>query len=121
MYVVIGYIHGWASLFLEEALALFIVALAQGLAEPAQGLLLLFVQVPGRLDGHGDILVAPAPAVEHRDTFALEAEDRAGLSALGDGILHLAVDGGNLQLCPQHRLGKGNGSLAEHIHAVPAE
>lgn len=61
MDVIVCKIHG-LLLLSEKAAALFVVVLAQGLAEFLQGLLLLPVQVPGRLDGDGDVLVAPAPA-----------------------------------------------------------
>src|SRR5699024_1064871 len=40
---------------------------------------------------------------------------------LGDGVLHLAVDGGDLHLTAQHRLGEGDGRVAVHVLPVPAE
>ena len=88
------------NLFLEhveEALPLLVVMLLQGFAELPQGLLLLPVEAPGGLDVYGDELVAPSPAVDHGDALALEPEGGAGLGALGQGVGHLAVDGGDLQ------------------------
>ena len=108
MYVIIGKVHG-LLLLSEKAAVLFVVALAQGLAEPLQGFLLLPVQVPGRLNGNGDILVAPAPAVKHRDALAPQPEHSAGLGALGDGILHPPIDGGDLQLRAQDDLTAAGG------------
>ena len=105
----------------EEGLPLLVVVLAHGLGELLQGLLLLPVEVAGGLDVDRDILVAPAPAVEGGDALALQAEGGAGLGALGDVVLHLAVDGGDLQLGAQHRLGEGDGSLAEDAGPLPAE
>src|SRR5699024_4555498 len=49
------------------------------------------------------------------------AEGGAGLGPLGDVVLDLAVDGGDLHLPAQHRLGEGDGRLAQHVVALPAE
>ena len=100
---------------------LLIVALAQGLAEFPQGVLLLPVQVPGRFDINSHILVTPAPAVELRNTLALQPEGSAGLGALRQVILHLAVNGGDLQLRTQNCLRKGDGRLTEDGGTLPAE
>ena len=89
-----------SSLFelLEELLLLLVIALAHGLGELLQGFLLLLVQIFGGFNVDGDILVAPPPAVDGGDALALQAEGGAGLGALRQGILHFAVDGGDLQL-----------------------
>ena len=108
-------------MFLKEALPLFVVALAQQVAELLQGFLLLLVQIFRGLDIDGDVLVAPAPAVQRGDALAPQAEHAAGLGALGDVVLHLAVDGGDLQRAAQHRLGVGDGGLAEYGGTLPAE
>ena len=67
------------------------------------------------------VLVAPAPAVELRNTLALQPEGSAGLSALRQVILHLAVNGGDLQLRAQNCLCEGDGGLTEDGGTLPAE
>ncbi len=93
----------------------------QRIAELPQGLLLLPVEAPGGLDVYGNELVAPSPAVDHGDALALEAEGGAGLGTLGQGVGHLAVNGGDLQLPAQHRLGEGDGRVAVDVGPVPPE
>mgnify|MGYP007060495974 CR=1 FL=1 len=53
--------------------------LAHGLSEGPQGLLLLPVEGGGDLDPDGDVLVAPAPASQLRDTLPPQAEGGPGL------------------------------------------
>lgn len=69
-----------------------------GFAIGTQRLLLFVGQAGGHLYVHGDVLVAPAPAVDAGDALTPQAEGGAGLGARRQAPLHLAVDGGNLQL-----------------------
>ena len=107
--------------FTEELAAFLVIIVSHAFSELLQCIFLLPVQVPGGLNVNGDVLVAPAPAVEDGNALAPQPEHGAGLGALGDGVFHPAVDGGDLQLRAQHRLGEGDGGLAEHGGALPAE
>ena len=98
-----------------------IILLAERLAELLERFLLLAVQVARRLDIHGDVLVAAAAAVEAGDALALQAERRAALRPLGDGVLHLAVDRRDLKLRAEHRLRERNGRFAQDARALAAE
>ena len=51
------------------------------------------------LDPYGDVLVSPAPAVDHGRPLAPQAEGGPCLGAGGQVVLHLAVNGVDLQLC----------------------
>ena len=62
----------------------------------------------------------PRP-LTHGDALAPQTEHGAGLGALRQVVLHLAVDGGDLQLRAQRGLRKGDGRFAEHVVALPAE
>ncbi len=106
---------------LEELLPFLVVVLTYGFRELLQSFLLLLVQVPGRFDIDGHILITPAPAVEFRNALALQPEGGAGLGALRQVILHLAVNGGDLQLRAQNCLCEGDGRLTEDGGALPAE
>ena len=95
--------------------------LAHSLSEGPQGLLLLPVEGGGDLDPDSDVLVAPAPASQLRDTLPPQAEGGPGLGPGRQIVFHLAVDGGDLQLGPHHRLVEGHRLLIEHRGAVPVE
>ena len=79
------------------------------------------IEVAGNLHIDLHVLVAPATAVDTGNAAAPETEDRAGLSALGQIILHLSVHGGNDQRSAQRRLGEGNGHLQNDILSVSLE
>ena len=67
-------------------------------------------------------LVSPAVPTKSRNAFSFELEDRAGLRALGNGDLLLAIDGRNFDLIAQGGLGKADGNLAENVVlATPKE
>ena len=106
---------------LEELLPFLVVVITYGFRELLQSFLLLPVQVPGRFDINSHILVTPAPAVQLGNALALQAEGGAGLSALRQVILHLAVNGGDLQLRAQNCLRKGDGRLTEDGGTLSAE
>ena len=95
--------------------------LAHGRAEGPQGLLLLGIQVHRYLHLHGDVLVAPATALEGGDTLALQAEGGPGLGPGGQVPLHLAVNGGDLQFRAHGRLVEGHRLLIQHGTPVPLE
>ena len=98
-----------------------IILLAERLAELLERFLLLAVQVARRLDIHGDVLVAAAAAVEAGNALAFQAERRAALCPLGDGVLHLAVDRRDLKLRAEHRLRERDGRFAQDARALAAE
>ena len=99
----------------------FRILLPHGLGEGAEGLLLLAVQGGGDGDPDGDELVAPAPAIHRGDTLAPEAEHRPRLGALGHGVFHISIDGGDHQLGSQGGLGEGDGMFIVDRRAVPLE
>src|SRR5699024_10859047 len=105
----------------KKSLAFFVVVVLQGALELfqglARGLVLLLGDLPVALDVH----VAPAPAVQVLDALAPQAESGAALGALGQGVLHLAVDGGHGDVVPQHRLAEGDGDGDPDVVAVPLE
>ncbi len=127
----LGQVHAWVlSLILFEeiienilkSLALGGGALADGAVELTQQILLGGSQLGGGLHHHVEVMVAPELGVIHLgDALAAQDEFPAGLGALGDGVGHLAVQGGHFDLRAQGRLGKGDGDLAVYVKVPPPE
>ena len=81
---------------------------------------LLFRKLCGCFHNHTESLIAPALGIAHLgNALAGDHKFLAGLGAFGNGEFLLAIQGGNIDLCAQCRLGKGDRHFAEHIHAVP--
>ena len=81
---------------IPETLALGLVFIGGGSFKVAQQMLLMVGQMGGNLDVDTHILIAASASVDVLNTLAAQAEDRAGLGALGDGVFDLAVDGRHL-------------------------
>ena len=86
-----------------------------------QQLLLRACEVARHLYLHGYELVAAARTAQIRDALALETEHGARLSAFGDGELHIAVDGRNLDLRAEDGLGVADLLLKQNGGAVALE
>jgi len=73
-------------------------------------------------DADEDVEIAAAPAAERRDALALEAQDRAGLGALGHGELRLpSVERRDLEGGAEGGLRDAHWHLAEEVRAVALE
>ena len=112
-------------MFLKEALQTVILVLgfhlSHGYSKLAQSTLLLTAQAGGNLHVDGNVLVAPSAAAQFRDALATQAEGSTGLSAGGQSVLHLAVDGGDLQLGAHGCLEEGDGMLIKHGGSLTME
>lgn len=93
---------------------------AGGAGELAQNVLLRFREVLGRDDRRNESGHA-ALAADIGDALFLEAKDAAGLSRLGDGELHVAVDRRDDHLRFERRLRKADRHLIEHGGALALE
>src|SRR5712664_609851 len=95
--------------------------LASDLGELLEQVALLAVELGWRLDRDPNVLISPAAAMQPGDALSLQPEHLAALRPRGNPHLHLAVESGHLDLCPQRRLSKGDGHLAEHLAVLADE
>ena len=82
---------------------------------------MLFGQAFGDLDLDPDQQVALVGAADVGEALAFDAELGAGLGALGDVVLDLAREGGDVDVRAQGGLGEGNGHVQQQGRAVPLE
>ena len=99
-----------------------LVFLAGGFGvELAEEVFLLFGQAFGDLDLDADQQVALVSAADAGEALAFDAELGTGLGALGDVILDLAREGGDVDVRAQGGLGEGNRHVQQQGCAVPLE
>ena len=106
---------------LKEALALFVVFLFQRSFELLQGVALGLVQLLGDLDLALDVHITAAAAVQILDALAAQTEGRTALGPLGNGVLHLAIDGRHGDAVAENGLTVGDGHGDPDIIAVALE
>lgn len=106
---------------IEEALFLWVDAVAAELAELAQEFLLAGAEVLRREDFDDNVLVAAAGAAQVRDAASLEAQDLAALRAGGDFHVDGAVERRHLDGAAEGRLDEGDRNLDDDVGALPLE
>lgn len=105
--------------FIQKCIAFFKILMIEGLGKFLEQVLLLFGKAAGDLHLYGDVKIAFCLGIDAGDALAAEAEGTAGLSAFGQIIFHLTLQGGNLQFSTQGGIGEADGDLAIQIGAPP--
>ena len=108
--------------YIEEFFALGVGLAIQTLVQLPQQILLLLAELGWRFYHHGELLIAPAAVTDRGgDTLLLDGKGGAGLSALGNGVIYLTIQGRHLNFRTQSRLGEGDGYLTVDRGAISLE
>ena len=104
---------------IHKALSLVVLCRFNGITKLTKQILLLFGKVFGDFHVYLNILITPCTtSVKLWNALVLKTEHRACLSSLGDVVLNISVNGGNLNLGTECRFNKGNGEVTHNVIAL---